>query len=522
MFLHSILFLAASIAPAFASKRGHFVHKVRADAFSPALFSRQDSGQCIDPNPADTITDRLNIALNSSGPGFVLQLCPNAQYFIQAPILFFAPNQEISTVGYPTDNTRATLVVSGPVANGQGHTNAVDGTCSNCGGVKLRNIQINGTRGGAPPTGGGANIEMGGANSDQLIEYVHSYDPRSWSCLHIAEGGLLCNNATVQNNDIGPCGSDAFQQWADGISVSCRAAVVRNNLVNDPTDGGIVLFGSPGSLVENNTIWVTNSTLLGGINMVDVVPWGGNYSGTVVHNNTIIGGFATDSDSTFQHDGVNVDDVIIKIGIAIGPQTWFVDTYGANVSSSGTVLNNILTGAFGYGIAVTSAFNFTVENNILLDNTSFIGSRGPNCSAGDPTPTSAAFVVDQANVTSSTLQSDFQSVQDAKGLTCVLPPDGGDYWPYGGNPSPGNFTPPISSPPLSSPAPSSSAHAQGSGQHSSTGAKVGLAIGIVVGVIVIIAVAIFVRRRAMNRQLMNSVSRARSNAGFVKAGEGFS
>lgn len=46
--------------------------------------------------------------------------------------------------------------------------------------------------------------------------------------------------------------------------------------------------------------------------MVDVVPWGGNYSGTVVHNNTIIGGFATDSDSAFQNDGVNVDDVIIK------------------------------------------------------------------------------------------------------------------------------------------------------------------------------------------------------------------
>ena len=204
--------------------------------------------------------------------------------------------------------------------------------------------------------------------------------------------------------------------------------------------------------------------------------------------------------------------------MAIGPQTWFVDKFGANVSFSGTVLNNILTGAFGYGIAITSAVNFTVENNILLGNTSFIGSRGPNCTAGDPTPASAAFIVGQANVTSSTLQSDFQSVQDARGLTCVLPPEGGDYWPYGGNPSPGNFTPPISTTP---PAPTSSA--QGSGRHSSTGAKVGLAIGIIIGVIAIIAVVIFIRRRAVNRQLMNSVSRARANAGFVKAGgEGFS
>ena len=99
---------------------------------------------------------------------------------------------------------------------------------------------------------------MGGATSGQLIEYVRSFDPRSWSCLHIAEGGLHCSNAMVQNNDIGPCGSDEFDQWADGISVACANTIVRNNLINTPTDGGIVLFGSPGSLVENNTIWVEN------------------------------------------------------------------------------------------------------------------------------------------------------------------------------------------------------------------------------------------------------------------------
>lgn len=174
---------------------------------------------------------------------------------------------------------------------------------------------------------------------------------------------------------------------------------------------------------------------------------------------------------------------------------------------------------------MTSAVNFTVENNVLLGNTSFIGSRGPNCSADDPTPTSAAFIVSQANVTSSTLQSDFQSVQDAKGLTCVQPPDGGDYWPYGGNPSPGNFTPPLplsSSASTSAPGPSSSAQAKSPGRHSSAGTKAGLAIGIVLAVIAIIAAAIFVRKRAVNRQLLNSVSRARGNAGFVKAGgEGF-
>ncbi|KAF8257325.1 hypothetical protein EI94DRAFT_1818245 [Lactarius quietus] len=441
MLLHDILFLVAaitSITPLIASRGTYFDHGDRSHAVSPAWSGRDDSVKCILPDPANTITDRLNIALNSSGPGFVLRLCPNAHYMIQAPILFAAPDQEISTVGYPTDDSRATLVVSGPVANGTGHTNAVNGTCSNCSGVKLRNIQINGTRAGAPPNGGGANIEMGGPNSNQLIEYVRSYDPRSWSCLHITEGGLQCNNVIVQNNDIGPCGSDAYMQWADGISISCRSTVVRNNVVHGPTDGGIVLFGSPGSIVEHNIIRAIKHTLLGGINMVDVLPWGGNYSGTIVRNNTIIGGLATDSKSATQSHGTNVDDVIIKIGIAIGPQTWFGDAafIGTNVSSSGTVLHNRFTGAFGYGIAMSSARNFTVEGNDLFGNISFIGIRGPNCSSSYPTPASAPFIVNLANVTSSTLQSNFQSVPYAKGLPCIQPPDDGNYWPYGGNLTP--------------------------------------------------------------------------------------
>jgi parallel beta-helix repeat protein len=118
--------------------------------------------------------------------------------------------------------------------------------------------QINGARGLAPPTSGGANIEFGGGNRNQTIQYVKSFDPRGWSCLHIMEGPLTCTNSLVQNNDIGPCGVDTFQEWADGISVSCRDSIVRNNMIKGPTDGGIVLFGSPGTQVYNNTIWITN------------------------------------------------------------------------------------------------------------------------------------------------------------------------------------------------------------------------------------------------------------------------
>src|SRR5882762_5521516 len=137
-----------------------------------------------------------------------------------------------------------------------------------------------------------------------------------------------------------------------------------------------------------------------------------------------------------------------RIGIAIGPHTWFGDKYGSNVSFSGTVENNVLSGAFGYGIAVTSARNFTVQGNSLFGNTSFIGSRGPNCS-DNPLPNPGPFVVDNSNVVSSSLQSDFQSISNGDGLTCIIPPNG-DYWPYGGNPNPNSTNSPV---PVPEPAP---------------------------------------------------------------------
>jgi len=417
-----------------------------------ALFSRNigDSLRRADTNcepadPASNVTVRLNNLLKNSGAGYVLQLCPQETYLIQAPIAFASPNQEISTAGYPTDDSRAILLVSGPIfPNRTGHSTAVDGTCATCSNLILRNIQIDGGRGTSTPLIGGANIEMGGNNKNQTIEFVRSFDPKAWSCLHVAEGALTCDSAVVQNNDIGPCGTDSFQQWADGISISCQNTIVRNNMVQGPTDGGIVLFGSPGTQVYNNTIWILNHTLLGGINMVDYQPWSGNYTGTTVYNNTILGGFANE-DLGSSSDGLNAEHAIIKIGIAIGPRTWFGDKFKNNVSRSGSVHNNLLSGAFSYGIAITSAVNFTVQENTFFGNSSFIGARGPNCTKTDTVPKSAEFII-QTNTTSSmSISSNFVNIADGDSLTCVLPPNGGDFWPFGLNPSNSSFTPGSSS-----------------------------------------------------------------------------
>lgn len=155
MFLHHCFLLLATL-PSFtllasALRNRHFERRPHARAAQVCLLATSiivltqslrlslasnDSTTCIPAEPANTVTSRLNLALSSSGKGYILSLCPNEQYLIQAPILFTAPGQEISTAGYPTDNSRATLVVSGA-----GQTTAVDGTCGNCGGVKLRNVQ---------------------------------------------------------------------------------------------------------------------------------------------------------------------------------------------------------------------------------------------------------------------------------------------------------------------------------------------------------------------------------------------
>ncbi|EJD01389.1 uncharacterized protein FOMMEDRAFT_126269 [Fomitiporia mediterranea MF3/22] len=467
------------------------VFSTRSPTTSSAKLSARDD--CFNPDPQDTLTDRMNIALNSSGQGFVLSLCPNTEYKIFAPINFAAPSQEISTKGYPTDDSRAMITVAGPISNGTGHSTAIQGGCKTCNNIKLRNIQINGSREDTI-IDGGANIEMGGPTSGQLIEYVRSFNPRSWSCLHIAEGSLLCNNATVQNNDIGPCGTDSFQQWADGISFACANGLVRNNMIDNPTDGGIVLFGSPGTLVENNTIWIEEQTLLGGINLVDYLPWSGNFTDVVVRNNSIFGGFATDSESASSTKGDDQFDAIIKIGIAIGPRVWFGNRYGNNKSENGTVTSNHLSGAFGYGIALTSAKNFTVQSNDLFGNTSFIGSKGPNCSNTDSTPVTQQFVIDKNTTQSSNVQSDFVAISDGDSLTCIQPPDGGDFWPYGGSPE-------------------TTGQAGGERSGNSTGDKVGIALGVILGIIFVAALAWFIRRWALARSARQGIY---GGKGFVR------
>ena len=136
-----------------------------------------------------------------------------------------------------------------------------------------------------------------------------------------------------------------------------------------------------------------------------------------------------------------------------------------------------------------------MQGNILVGNTSFIGSTGPNCSTTDITPQPAPFVEDQSTVQSSNIQSGFQLIPDGNSLTCIIPPSGGDYWPFGGNPSATQSSPTSSGSPTSTSSGSSAlSHGGLSG-----GGKAGIAIGVILGVAAIAAATYFIRNWAVRR-----------------------
>jgi hypothetical protein len=108
--------------------------------------------------------------------------------------------------------------------------------------------------------------------------------------------------------------------------------------------------------LDSNQRVFTNSTLLGGINMVDYNPMAGSFARTLVQGNTI-----------------NAKSAMIKIGIPIGQMTWslggsFPSQYwlrgGAQVLNNNFISGvNGSTGYFGFLIAISSTLDFVVKGN---------------------------------------------------------------------------------------------------------------------------------------------------------------
>ena len=186
-------------------------------------------GACISGGNQDTI----NQLFQSGGANTIVQLCPGSTIDISDSVVFTAPGQEISTQGYPTDSTRATVIIQ----PGTNATSAIRGNWQN--NVRVLNIQVDGNRPNAGLFVGDALLEMGGGTTGQTVSHIVAKNTRSWSCMHFIESGIdsqPCKGASITFNEIGPCGNEGVNsqnqaQWADGMSIACTASTVTDNTV---------------------------------------------------------------------------------------------------------------------------------------------------------------------------------------------------------------------------------------------------------------------------------------------------
>lgn len=278
----------------------------------------------------------INARFSDNGAGHVVQLCRGAVITATDTVRLTADEQELSTEGYPTGDDRGVIrLAAGTSANTTVFAKFLDG-------VRLRNIIVDGNRESTGYTGGDANIDIGGPTNGQVVDHVASRNPRGWSCLAVGFGGQSdadadppCRNTTLTNNDIGPCGTEGTE-YADGISFQCTDSTISDNSVIGSTDGGIVIFGAPGTKVLRNTI--TSSATergFGAINLVDQALYGGSYANVEVRDNTITG------------------DKLFNVGISIGAHVWsFGSTAGFENAGPVTVTGNTFAGNIPFAIAV--------------------------------------------------------------------------------------------------------------------------------------------------------------------------
>jgi hypothetical protein len=316
------------------------------------------------------------------GVGAAAVLCPGAVFELSETVYFTANGQSIYTEGFPTDSTRALLrIVHEDIATAVSMNNQA--------GVRLSHVIIDGGR---PELGiaEGGLIESGGNGAGTVVEWVKAYEPRGWSVLVVGHGdALVCEGAVVRNNELGPAGRAEYVM-ADGISLGCRNSVVVNNTIVDATDGGIVIFQAPGSLVADNTIRAESRILYYGIAMGDYGPYDGDFVGTVVTGNVI-----------------DAAGAMIRRGIGMGPYVGCIPNDETVFRNRGAVVtgNTLMGDHMAYGFVVSGVEDWTVTGNVDLS-THRVPEREVYC-FGEPADPPGGFQLNPLT-SSGTFQAEFE------------------------------------------------------------------------------------------------------------------
>lgn len=355
--------------------------------------------------PAAKPGDDLQAVLNR---GEDLVLKKGAVYDISTTLRYKKAGQKIYTKGarYPSDyatlklaNTNLMMLI-----DGSGVADAV-----------LERVICDGDRYHLsvvpkPRIGGGgqpALVHFGAKGGDrQIVRECVFMNTRTWSTLKMHEGanGMLTENNLFFGAGVDPRGNgrDLLEVpfgWADAVSCAARDSLIRNNLIIDPTDVGVVLYGAPGTVVEENAISSVSRESLGGINLVDALAYyafPGNtnlidYRGVKIRNNTIdaYGGR-------------------IHMHIPVGCVVW-VPHWRGNILTGGEVTGNTLAGGAGaYGIVAHGLSNWKITGNKSTAEYSGLAEYGNH---KNPPDDPVDFMYDAPSVTDCELQPEFKKSQ---------------------------------------------------------------------------------------------------------------
>ncbi|MDG1302202.1 MAG: right-handed parallel beta-helix repeat-containing protein [Opitutae bacterium] len=357
---------------------------------------------CADPVKIAPGTD-IQAVLNR-GDDALLQ--PSGLYRIHQTLRFTKAGQSLRTSGEGGMETYATLrAAPGSLAT------LLD--ASGLAGITVENVILDGNRD-AMVTPDGKVAEQpftiwGKAGGDrQTLRQCVILNARcggGWAAVHVLDG---CAGFTAENNilfgigvDVRGNGRSPLERpfgWGDGFSVASRNSMIRNNLIIDPTDEGVMIEGAPGTRVEGNVIVAISREALAGIAMI-----------AAPENVALSGG-----EKRFDYRGVVVRDNLIDafgerihIGVPMGGACW-----GPNMADTtlvgATVENNTLTGGgCAYGYAANGIEGYTVRGNIFTGTCSGIGDGPP----GKPLDAPAPFLFNPEGIGGSQLQPEFKPAQ---------------------------------------------------------------------------------------------------------------
>ncbi|ORY89615.1 hypothetical protein BCR35DRAFT_350075 [Leucosporidium creatinivorum] len=336
------------------------------------------------PSPDNDNGQAITNIFKEGGPGTTVLLVPKATYVLFTSIDFTHARTTLATDGYPTFESGEQAILE---TRGEKEAGAVN--MFNKAEVALKRVHLRGCRGWGrtkPESkeeeerlrkegklgwieGGGALVWMGGPQShDAVVEGCRLEDPRGWTAVHVCDWAM---RNKVINNLVGPCGQEAGGgPWADGLSIAGVNSLIAGNTVIDATDGAIVVFCAPGSIIANNTIIARGRDVLGAINMVDDFPFDRDFTDTRVVGNTI-----------------RSEGAFIRLAIGCGPTCWSPWFEGHTLNHGGSVTNNYFgPGVMGYAIALSGVKEWTVLGNTILEGTRFTGNMERCLGNAPPTP----------------------------------------------------------------------------------------------------------------------------------------